>query len=39
MVLVNETAARLLWGDRDPLGHEFTLGTRLGQGASLQAAR
>jgi putative ABC transport system permease protein len=32
VVLVNETAARALWPDTDPLGHEFTLGTRMGQG-------
>jgi predicted permease len=34
VVLVNETAARQLWGEQDPLGHEFTLGTRLGQGGN-----
>jgi predicted permease len=31
-VLVNETAARLLWPGADPIGHAFTLGTRMGQG-------
>ena len=31
MALVNEAAARLLWPDADPLGHTFTVGTRLGQ--------
>ena len=33
-VLVNETAARALWPDADPLGHEFTLGTRMSQGGA-----
>ena len=32
VVVVNETAASRLWPGEDPLGHEFTLGTRLGQG-------
>jgi putative ABC transport system permease protein len=32
VVVVNETAARLLWPDADPIGHDFTLGTRMGQG-------
>ncbi len=32
VVVVNETAVRLLWSGQDPLGHHFTLGTRLGQG-------
>ncbi len=31
-VVVNETAARRLWPDQDPLGHRMTLGTRLGVG-------
>jgi predicted permease len=31
-VVVNETAASALWPGAPPLGHEFTLGTRLGQG-------
>ena len=31
VALVNEAAARLLWPDADPLGHTFTVGTRLGQ--------
>ena len=34
-VVVNETAAAGIWPNENPLGHEFTLGTRLGQdGAS-----
>ncbi len=32
VVLVNETAAARLWPDQDPLGHSFTIGTRMGQG-------
>jgi predicted permease len=31
-VVVNEAAAGLLWPGEDPLGHSFTLGTRLSQG-------
>ncbi len=31
-ILVNETAAERLWPGADPLGHNFTLGTRMGQG-------
>lgn len=31
VVVVNEAAARLLWPDVDPLGHEVRLGTHLGQ--------
>ena len=31
-VVVNETAAARLWPNDNPLGHEFTLGTRMGQG-------
>ena len=31
-VVVNETAAARIWPNENPLGHEFTLGTRLGQG-------
>jgi putative ABC transport system permease protein len=31
-VVINETAAARLWPDTSPLGHEFTLGTRMGQG-------
>jgi predicted permease len=34
VVLVNETAATRLWPEQDPLGRQFTLGTRLGQGGS-----
>src|SRR5690606_25844594 len=30
VVLVNETAAARLWPGQDPLGHSFTIGTRLG---------
>jgi predicted permease len=32
VVIVNQAAAARLWPDADPLGHQFTLGTRLGQG-------
>ena len=32
VVVVSETAARRIWGTRDPLGRHFTLGTRLGLG-------
>ncbi len=31
VVIINEAAARQLWPDSDPLGHHFTMGTRLGQ--------
>jgi putative ABC transport system permease protein len=31
VAIVTETAARRLWPDQDPLGHEIRLGTRLGQ--------
>ena len=34
VTIVNEEAARLLWPRVDPLGHSFTLGTRLGQGGA-----
>jgi putative ABC transport system permease protein len=30
VVVVNESAAKLLWPDDEPLGHSFELGTRLG---------
>jgi predicted permease len=30
-VLVNERAAALLWPGQNPIGHQFTLGTRMGQ--------
>lgn len=33
-VLVNETAAQRLWPGESALGHEFTLGTRMGQGGA-----
>jgi predicted permease len=33
-VVINETAAARLWPDKSPLGHEFTLGTRMGQGGA-----
>ena len=33
-VVINETAAARLWPDQDPLGHQFTLGTRMGQGGA-----
>jgi len=32
VVVINESAAKLLWPGRDPLGHTFELGTRLGLG-------
>lgn len=32
VVIVNQTAANRLWPDADPIGHAFTLGTRMGQG-------
>jgi predicted permease len=31
-VVVNEAAARALWRDDNPLGHQLALGTRMGQG-------
>ncbi len=31
-ILVNETAAERLWPGADPIGHTFTLGTRMEQG-------
>jgi predicted permease len=34
VVVVNQTAADRLWPGESPLGHEFTLGTRLGQGGA-----
>jgi putative ABC transport system permease protein len=35
VILVNEAAARRLWGGADPLGHHLVLGTRLGLGRGL----
>jgi predicted permease len=32
VVVVNEAAVALLWPDGNPLGHSFTMGTRLAQG-------
>jgi len=32
VVLVNETAARRLWPDTDPLGHHLLIGTTMGMG-------
>jgi predicted permease len=32
VVLVNEAAAARLWPKENPIGHQFTLGTRMGQG-------
>jgi predicted permease len=32
VAIVNETAARRLWPDADPLGHELRMGTRFGLG-------
>ena len=32
VAVVSETAARRIWGAQDPLGHHFSLGTRLGLG-------
>ena len=34
VVLVNETAANRLWPNESALGHQFTLGTRMGQGGA-----
>ena len=34
VVLVNETAASRLWPNESALGHQFTLGTRMGQGGA-----
>jgi putative ABC transport system permease protein len=34
VVIVNETAARRLWPGVRVVGHEFTLGTRMGQGGA-----
>jgi predicted permease len=34
VMLVNETAAARLWPTADPLGHEFTLGTQIGDESS-----
>jgi putative ABC transport system permease protein len=31
VVIVNETAAKMLWPSESALGHQFTLGTRMGQ--------
>jgi len=31
VMVINESAARLLWPDTDPLGHRFTIGARLGE--------
>jgi predicted permease len=33
-VIVNETAARMLWPGESALGHQFTIGTRMGQGGA-----
>lgn len=33
VVIVSETAAKRVWKDVDPLGHELRIGTRLGLGA------
>lgn len=33
-LVVNETAATRFWPDTSPLGHELTLGTRMGQGGA-----
>lgn len=37
VALVNESAARMLWPDQDPLGHSFEIGTRLNQGGTERA--
>jgi predicted permease len=34
VVLVNESAASRLWPNESALGHQFTLGTRMGQGGA-----
>jgi len=31
VMVINESAAKLLWPGADPLGHQFTIGTRLGE--------
>jgi putative ABC transport system permease protein len=39
VLLVNQAASQLLWRDEDPIGHSFTLGTRLGQGGEPAGGR
>lgn len=39
VVVVNEAAAGRLWPGEEPLGHEFTLGTGMGQGAQRAGGR
>jgi predicted permease len=34
VIVINEAAAKLIWPGADPIGHTFTVGTRLGVGES-----
>jgi putative ABC transport system permease protein len=37
VAIVNEAAARLLWPGQNPIGHRFTIGSRMGQGGDERA--